>query len=305
MFTVTLVTTAILLLYAVPVYLVIKTKLIKPDAIPAFAKMLMYVCQPCLTVYAFQKSQYSPRLAVNILVLFVLSLAIVGAVMGLAYLVFRGRQDVVKYRVGVLCACFGNVTFIGVPLVEALMPDCAEAVIYSTVFFVAMNILGWTVGSALITRDRHYCKPLNIVLNPAVLGLVVALPLFFLRVDLPDNLGGAIALMGRMSTPMCMLVLGMRLATVPLKSVFSDRLSYIEVMAKQAAMPLIALVLTKLIPLDPQLALCLYILAGCPVAVVVLNFAEMLGEGQKEAANTVLLGTLCSIITLPVMLLLA
>jgi predicted permease len=49
---------------------------------------------------------------------------------------------------------------------------------------------------------------------------------------------------------------------------------------------------------------CIYILACCPVAVVVPNFAEMLGEGQKESANTVLLGTLLCIVTLPVMLLL-
>jgi predicted permease len=48
----------------------------------------------------------------------------------------------------------------------------------------------------------------------------------------------------------------------------------------------------------------MYILACCPVAVVALNFAEMLGGGQKETANTVLLGTLGSIATLPLMLLL-
>jgi predicted permease len=304
MFTVTLVTTAILLLYSVPGYLVIRTKLIKPEAIPAFAKMLMYVCQPCLTVYAFQKARYTPALVVNILILFGLALLLTGSVMGIFYLIFRKKQDDVKYRVGIICACFGNVTFIGAPLVEALMPDCAEAVIYSTIFFVAMNILGWTVGSALITRDRHYCRPLNVVLNPAVLGLAAALPLFFFKITLPASLGGAVTLMGRMSTPMCMLVLGMRLATVPFKSIFSDALSYIEVFAKQIGMPLLALGLAKLLPLDPQLELCMYILACCPVAVVALNFAEMLGGGQKETANTVLLGTLGSIATLPLMLLL-
>lgn len=305
MFTVTLVTTAVLLLYAVPGYLVIRTKLIGPEAIPAFAKILMYVCQPCLTVYAFQKADCTPALETNILILFALALLLVGGVMAVFYFAFRKKQNDVRYRVGVLCACFGNVTFIGAPLVEALMPDCAEAVIYSTVFFVAMNILGWTAGSALIARDRRYCRPLNVVLNPAVLGLAAALPLFFLHATLPASLGGAVALMGRMSTPMCMLVLGMRLATVPFRSIFADRLSYIEVLAKQAGMPLLALALIKLLPLDPQLELCMYILACCPVAVVALNFAEMLGCGQKETANTVLLGTLGSIVTLPLMLLLA
>jgi predicted permease len=304
MFLTTLVTVSIMLLYAVPGFITVKTRLIKPDAIPAFAKMLMYVCQPCLTVYSFQKADYSPALCVNILIVFCAALILIGAVMGLFYLAFRRKQDIVKYRVAVLCACFGNANFIGVPLVEALLPKCAEADIYSTMFFIAMNILGWTVGSTIITRDKKYCKPMKIVLNPAVLALVVALPLFFLGIKLPAALGSAVTLMGRMSTPICMLVLGMRLATVKFSGIFSDPLQYASMLAKQVAMPLLALGLTALLPIGGELRACIYILAGCPVAAVVLNFAEMLGEGQKEAANTVLLGTLLCIVTLPLMLLL-
>jgi predicted permease len=42
---------------------------------------------------------------------------------------------------------------------------------------------------------------------------------------------------------------------------------------------------------------------ACPVASVVLNFSEMLGQGQKTAANLVLLGTGLSAITIPLMVL--
>jgi len=45
-------------------------------------------------------------------------------------------------------------------------------------------------------------------------------------------------------------------------------------------------------------------MCACPVASVVQNFAELLGEGQDIAANTVLLGSICSIATLPVLALL-
>ena len=48
----------------------------------------------------------------------------------------------------------------------------------------------------------------------------------------------------------------------------------------------------------------LYIICCCPVASIVLNFSEILGEGQKEAASTVLLSTILSILTLPIMTLL-
>ena len=41
------------------------------------------------------------------------------------------------------------------------------------------------------------------------------------------------------------------------------------------------------------------ILCATPVASVVLNFAEMLGEGQENAANLVLLGTSLSVVSIP------
>ena len=62
-----------MLAYALPGFLTVKTGLIKSDSIPAFAKMLMYVCQPCLTVYSFQKADYTPALGVNILIVFAIN----------------------------------------------------------------------------------------------------------------------------------------------------------------------------------------------------------------------------------------
>ncbi len=70
-------------------------------------------------------------------------------------------------------------------------------------------------------------------------------------------------------------------------------------------MPLVGLVILLIIPMPEVLKLTFYIMCCTPVASNVLNFAEMIGEGMEEAANTVLLGTILSIATLPLMMLLA
>ena len=41
-------TVLVMLLYALPGYIMIKTKLIAKDMISAFAKLLLYLCQPAL-----------------------------------------------------------------------------------------------------------------------------------------------------------------------------------------------------------------------------------------------------------------
>ena len=64
------------------------------------------------------------------------------------------------------------------------------------------------------------------------------------------------------------------------------------------------ILLVLYLPIALPLKQTLYIIAAAPAASVVLNYAELLGEGQKEAASTVLLSTALSVITLPIMMLL-
>lgn len=42
-----------MLAYAIPGYLLVKGKLVKEEATVPFANLLLYVCQPCLTIYLF------------------------------------------------------------------------------------------------------------------------------------------------------------------------------------------------------------------------------------------------------------
>ena len=57
----------LLFIYAIPGYLLIKTKLVKPHNIGAFAVVLLYVNQPCLSLYSFQKTEFTLELFKEIL----------------------------------------------------------------------------------------------------------------------------------------------------------------------------------------------------------------------------------------------
>jgi len=77
------------------------------------------------------------------------------------------------------------------------------------------------------------------------------------------------------------------------------------VAVNQLVYPLLALGISLLIPFwEEYIVQTMFIITCCPVASVVLNFAELVGEGQDEAANMLLLGTILAIGTMPLMLLL-
>lgn len=302
-FSQTAVNVLIMLAYAVPGYLLVKSKAIKPDSISAFAKLLLYVCQPCLSIYSFQKVPYTPTLLRNMGIFIGINLAIMLLILAAMYLVFHKKYADNRYRVCTIAACLGNVGFLGVPLLEALLPQYPEAVAYSAVFIVTMNILSWTLGSAVLTGNKKFISFRKIIINPPVLSLAISLPLFFTNTVMPDVLFNGVTLLGKMTTPLCMLIVGMRFATAAPKELFIDWRLYMTAGVKLVIMPLIAFLITHWLPIDYSLKATMFILCCCPTASVVLNLSEIYSCCQKTAANLVLTSTLFSMVTIPLMLL--
>lgn len=292
------------LLFAVPGFLLVKSKLVKEQNISAFARLLMYIASPCLLFDSITRNKFSPELLVMLLIAFVFAVVMLLGGLFIFMLVFKKKSDDEKYRIFNLATTLPNCAFMGVPVLEALLPDYPYAVAFSAMFSLAMNIISWSMGTYIISRDRKNISARRIFLNPATIGLVLALPFFFFGVSLPTSVGNAVVLFAKMTTPLCMLIMGMRLACVSLKGVFLTPQNYLIIAIKQIAFPLAVFFILLLLPLDSGMKSSIYIITSCPVASVVLSHAEMIGKGQKNAAYLVLLGTFLSIFTIPVMSLL-
>ncbi len=295
---------AIMLLYALPGFLLVKTKLVKGDSISAFAKLLMYVSSPCLVFHSLTKNNFSWDLTYQMLLAFAIVLTLL--LLGLFgfYFAFKKRSADVKYRIYTIATTLANGAFMGVPILEALFPNHPQAIAFSAMYSLAMNILGWSVASFIISQDKKYVSVKKILLNPATIALVIAIPFFAFDITLPTLLNDMITLLAKMSTPLCMLIMGMRLACSSIKDVFSNPWHYLIIGIKQILFPLVTFLILLPLPIDATLKGSIYIILACPVASVVLNFAEMLGQGQKTASSLVLLGTSLSALTIPLMSLL-
>ena len=305
-FSLALSSVAVLLLIAAVGFIFIKRDLMKSDITSSLSKILMYLCQPCLTVYSFSILDFSWQTLKNIGI-FALMVAVLHIVMlGSAYLILGRKSDKVIYRIITIASTFSNCAFFGIPVIEALLPEAAsELIVYTSVYSIVMNLFAWTVGSAIIAHDTKYISVKNILINPSSLSIAVALVLYLCRVQLPDALLSMITTTGRMATPISMLVMGMRLATMDLKRIFTNYRIYITIAVNQILMPLLVFAAVYFLGgIDVYLRKTLFIISACPVASIVLNYSEMIGEGQKEAANTVLLSTMLSILTLPIIMLL-
>ncbi len=304
-FFVALIAVGVLLLTAIPGYILIRRRMIDEACIPGASKILLYVCQPCLAVYTLKSASNTPEALLNMAIFALLVLVIHALMLGGAFLVLRRKNKAPVYRIITIATTFANCAFFGIPVLEALFPAiAAQLIVYTTVYAVIMNVLGWTVGSAIIAHDRTYIRPDKILLNPATIGAAVGMLVLCLNIPVQADVYSMITILGRMCSPLSMLIMGMRLATVDLRQVFTSINAYLTVAVKQLCMPLVAALLVMFLPLDPYLKQTFFILTCCPTASIVLNFAEIVGEGQRDAASIVLLGTILSALTLPLMTLL-
>ena len=300
-FTTTLITVAIMLAYAIPGFIFVKTKAIKPDSIGAFARVLLFVCQPALFLFSFNAATYTPEFFAQMGIFFGLCMGMQILVMVGLTLILKNKFDDIRNRICTIASALANVGFFGVPLLEAILPEHPEAIVFSTVFSVSLNLLSWTLAVGIISWDRKKMSVRNMVINPTTVSLLVALPLFFTSTKLPTVIAPIVELLARMTTPMCMLILGMRLATVTPKDLFLSPRIYLSTAIKNVIYPLLSFLIIYFIPLPTYIKVTFFLLGCCPAASMVLNMSELVGEGQTQAACSVLISTLSCIVTIPLL----
>lgn len=295
-----------MLLYLLCGYFLVKSK----KGVSAHAKsisgFLIYVCGPCMVISSFQAMEYTKEFTIAIFKFFGATFVVQSLFLGLLYLILHKKYEDAKYRILSIGAMLGNVGFFGLPLVTSLFPTEPIVACYSSMYVMSMNVLVFTVGVFMITKKKEYMSVRSVLLNPTSIAIYVALPMYFCGIHFPQEFGNSVALLGKMTTPICMLVLGMRLAATNLKVIFTRPFAYVVCMLKLFVYPLFAYACVSAVPFfDQTFRVCVLALSATPSAAVILSMAELHECEQELSANVVLLTTLFSVITIPLVLLIA
>ena len=306
-FSVTFSNVLLMLLYLLPGFFMCKVKKVKPDHLSSISVILLYICGFALYVNALSYLDPSPELFRKMGLFLLFSLAGEVLLMLLILLVIgKKRRKEFGLRMLSIATVMGNVGFFGMPVVRALFPDAPEAAVYSSMFNAALNIIAWTVCVFTLTGEKKHISLKAALLNPSMLAVFTGAVLCLLNARdwMPDILRTGFSTLGAMSTPLCMIILGARLATMDFRKLFTTPLVWLISAGKLIVFPLFCWALTLPFNLDPVFRGSILILAATPCASILLNLAEIHHNGQELAANCALLTTLLSIITSPLLSLL-
>lgn len=294
------------LLYILPGFVLGKMGKAKAEHLPTLSAIMVYLGTPCIMLSGFLPLTFYWHGIANMGIFLLASALLELAFMLILYLLLRRKYDDARYRMMNIASVVGNVGFFGLPILRAVLPDYPEVVCYVSMYSISMNLLAFTMGVFCLTRKKEYISLRTALFNPATFGLAISLPLYLTgwNAYVPSLLSGGISLIASMTTPLCMIILGVRLSTVSLSRIFSRPFVYAVCLLKMVAFPLFCYGAVWFLPLDTQLKSSLLILSAVPCASVMLNLAEMHHTGQELSANCVLLSTLLSLITIPLLSLL-
>ncbi len=302
----------VLILLGAPGYFFRKIKMLGEKDSKPLVVLLIYITQPFLIIMSFQGKKYTPDILMPMFWVFLFSLLIHVFILLAAKPLFN-RFNISRDKKGVytFASAFSNCGYMGIPVINALFRGSAglsEMLIYVSVYIAVFNIVNWTVGIYIISGNKKYISVKNALINPTTVALVIALPLFFLGVSLDERfaeLASAFRMLGDMTTPLSMIIIGIKLAEMPFKQVFSSPFAYISSFIKLLISPVLVFLAVSLIPGISRLALfVLVIITAMPTATVTVANAERFGGDSHAAAQAMLCSTLLSVFTIPLVCLL-
>lgn len=309
-----------LVLLAVPGFILGKTKMLPENAAKVLTTVLLFAGQPLLSFMSFQKTEYSADVVKNLGIVAGLAAAVhVIMIIILFGIFYRKAANDKKYRVVSFASMFGNCGFMGLPFLQMLFSNgSAEAIMYGAVVVAVFNFFSWTVGIFMITRDKKYISIKKAILNPPFIALIVSLPLFLI-LKKPINLIGnegtfvrelfqkiylSFNYLSDLVTPLSMIILGYRLSQMHVKDVFLCKHSYISMTFKLIVMPAITFLFCTLLGVEEVIKYALFFEFCMPTATQTLLFSEQFDGGEQyTASSAVLLSSIMSVATIPLMFL--
>lgn len=283
------------------------TRVFDRAAANALAAFVFYFAIPIMLFRNMATTTLPEQIAWGYLLSYFLGVAIVfSSGMAVARMAFGGsfeRQAIIGFGSG-----FGNSVLLGIPLVltsfgeEASLPLFLLLAFHSTVLFTAITVIleaGRGAGAEL--RAVPLKALTGLVSNPVLWGMALGICFNLAGLKLPDAIDRWATLMAGAAVPCALFSVGASLRAYRIAGALKP--AALIVALKLIVHPLAVWLLATLVfDVPPLWAKVVILLAALPVGVNVYVFGTRYDAGQAESAAAILISSVLSVVTLPIVL---
>lgn len=275
----------------------VRFRLLDDRGLKGLNTLVLYFAQPAMIAFKLQQDA-DPGLVAELAWVFLLTCLTIGAAGVIAFSLFV-KEPPRRRSVLTNLAMVSNCGYMGYPVIVAALGD--HALIYAVVFVAAFNLMCWTLG-AFFYGGRTAMQPQRLLTNPSLIAIAVGLTLFLTGWRLPGFINNTLNMMGSVTTPVAMFVIGARLISLR-PAHLKDTKLLLVCLLRLIVFPL-SILLLFLTPLPPMVVRSVYVCTAMPCAALTAMQAEVFDCDRALASRGVALSTALSMATVPLMLLL-
>lgn len=260
-------------------FLLVRGRVLTAENSKVLSILLLYVACPCAIINSFMIDFTSDKLIG-------LGISFLGAI--LVHIIFIPFANL-------LGKIFGFT-----PIEKATL-------IYSSGYMVIQTILLWTHAKSLVCNEPSFDVK-KILLNINIIAIIIGICLFMFQLQLPSLLVDTFSKVGSMMGPLAMIVIGMLIGEMDLRSIFVEKRTYLISLFRLVVFPLIMILIFKFtgmsrLTVDADKILLITILAAsAPPAATITQFAQLYNKHPGYASIMNVMGVIFSIITMPLMI---
>ena len=281
-------------------YTVVKAGLMKSSESKSVSVIMVYLVIPCVILNAFQV-EYTPDVQKGLLLACAAAVAVHILFLLLTAILKKPLHLDVIERATLI---YSNAGILVIPLVQELLGQ--EYVIYSSAYIAVQLILIWTHCKNMLCEEEKL-EWKKVLLNVNIISIIAGVVLFIFRIQLPSGAQDVLNMMNNMIGPLGMLLAGMVIEEVPLKTVFTRKRIYLSAALRLFIYPVFVLGLMKVIQTfasiqdSKQILLTVYLASITPACATVTSMAQLYDKDAAYSSSLYVLTTLLSIATMPVM----
>lgn len=234
-------------------------------------------------------------------VLFGAGFAVMAVTIPLALLISRWiTKDKDTQNICIYGLVFPNFAYMGNAVVMALFPDVfVDYLIFTLPLW--MGIYLWGAPALLMpeAENRSVLSKVKKLLNPMVVGMLIGMLIGLLQVPVPSALGSVIQALGACMSPVAMLLTGVTVAKISLKSAFTDRVVYLTTAVRLLLIPLAFLGLFALWNPSDTIVICVICALAMPLGLNTIVIPSAYGKDTTKATGMAVVSHLFSCLTIP------
>ena len=204
------------------------------------------------------------------------------------------KADIGVYK---MMTTFNNIGFMGFPVIAAAYGN--GALIYAVPFSIMFNILCYTWGIQTLCGGGEKGNWKRII-NIGTISGIISIVLFFMQIPVPKMICSLSAGLSNLTGPLSMLVIGISIAAMELKDLFTDVKLLKFAFIKLLVVPVAAMLLVCQV-IDNQLICEVFlVMMATPAASMCAMLSQQYGGNYELAAKGVALTTILSVVTMPI-----